>query len=452
MELQKKIVWQWITGALLILIIPNILFWLLEPKVHLERGVFVAEYFLLACIYPFISRRFFIVIWILFAIYDLIFSTSSLFFMDFMELLHALAKIPNMPFTAMLKWGGLLILFIVIIYALLKLLMRYNASFRILNFRFLWPLIIFCLIINFVSSNKNIVSVPSWPFIKAAKYAIMKSTQKRNIEYFGSVAQKVFTNVPDSNKKEALILVESWGLLNNDSLQQELLQSIYALARDHRYAIKEGTSKYKYLTQAGEFREITGYLFHYYQVRDKWVQQNSILIKKQQQGYHVIGMHGNTSKFYRRHLIWPVLGVQEMYFAEDFQKMSMPLCGDAYFKGICDTSINTWFFNKVKKQPERKEFYYWVTLNTHLPIAEIHDKSFNRFAEKWLKQGISENVLQVAYQHKLYFDDLAGKLRDPLAQKMHILLIGDHSPPFIDPASRSQYNKTYVPYIELISE
>ena len=87
-----------------------------------------------------------------------------------------------------------------------------------------------------------------------------------------------------------------------------------------------------------------------------------------------------------------------------------------------------------------------------MPIAEIHDKSFNRFAEKWLKQGISENVLQVAYQHKLYFDDLAGKLRDPLAQKMHILLIGDHSPPFIDPASRSQYNKTYVPYIELISE
>jgi phosphoglycerol transferase MdoB-like AlkP superfamily enzyme len=250
--------------------------------------------------------------------------------------------------------------------------------------------------------------------------------------------------------KEALILVESLGLLNNKELQHELLQPLYALAKNQQYAIREGTAPYKYLTQAGEFRELTGYVFHYYQVRDNWVKENSLLIKKQQQGYHVIGVHGNTAKFYRRHIIWPVLGVQEMYFSEEFDKLSMPLCGSNEFRGICDTAVTTWLLANMNKQPARKEFYYWVTLNTHLPLVEILDEGYKSFAAKWKEQGIPEDVLQMAYQHQLLFQDLAGKLSKPGSPKAHILLVGDHAPPFIDPADRKMYDAKLAPYIELI--
>ncbi|THU39809.1 hypothetical protein FAM09_07890 [Niastella caeni] len=463
MEMQK--IWKWFYSTLLVLLMPNCIFWMLAPKVSMVRGVFVFEYLLIACLYPFINRRFFITIWILFAIYDLVFATTTLFFMDFFEIAHALAKIPNMSFIDMLKWAGVLLLFTGAIFGLVKLLIRYNTSYRILHFRFLWPLIIFCLAINIINgggsfkkwaiplyhSKKDIVSAPSWPFIKAVQHAIVRSTAKHNVEYLGSAAQKVFNQPPagEAAKKEALILVESWGLLNNKELQHEVLQPIYDLAKGHLYTIKEDSTPYKYLTQAGEFRELTGYVFHYYQVKDKWVKENSLLIKKQQQGYHVIGVHGNTGRFYRRQIIWPVLGVQEMFFSEDFTKLSMPSCGNSVFRGICDTAINTWLLDNMNRQPDRKEFYYWVTLNTHFPLVEIHDEAYRVFSEKWKTQGITENLLQLAYQHRLFFKDIANKLSKPGAPKGHVLLVGDHAPPLMDPTDRKLFSTHWVPYIEL---
>lgn len=469
MEFQKERVWKWLCATLLIIIIPNIIFWIIGTKVYLVRGTFVLEYLLIACLYPFISRRLFMVIWVLFAIYDMIFATCSLFFMDFFEIMHALTKIPHMPFVSMLKWAGMLIVFVFVVLAMLAVMIRYDKSFPFLRFKFLWPLIVCMLLIDFFNGqgplrrwsvklydlDGNILSVPSYSLILSVKYALQSDNQKnRNVEYIGSVAKTVFTSQSDSAavKKEVLILVEAWGLLNNPELQHEVLQPLYKLNASHTYEIKEGHTPYKYLTQAGEFREITGYLFHSYQVHSDWVKQNSLLIKKQQLGFHVIGLHGYSGQFYkRREKLWPALGVQETWFAEDFRKSSMPLCGNSFFHGICDTAINTWMFNNMNLQPERKEFYYWVTLNTHLPVVEIHDEGYRNFAGKWKEQGITENILQIAYQHRLLFKDLADKLGKAGSPKVHMLLVGDHAPPFIDPADRKMYDAQLVPYVELRS-
>jgi hypothetical protein len=453
MELQKQKIWRWLCSALVILIVPNLLFWVLEPKVSLQRGVFVVEYLLIACLYPYINRKLFITIWVLFAVYDMFYSSTALFFMDFLEIAHALTKVPSMKWVDLLKWTGVLILFIAVVFGLLKLLMRYDAKHPVMRVRFLWPLIVLCfVVIVFGRGERIIADAPSWPFIKAVQHAIVKSTAKTNIETLGSAAKKVFIDSAATNtsKKEALILVESWGLLNNKDLQREVELPLYELARENQYTVKAGTNQYKYLTQAGEFRELTGYVFHYYQVKDSWVRENSLLIKKQQQGYHVVGVHGNTGRFYRRQMLWPVLGVQEMYFSEDFARLKMPLCGSDIFRGVCDTAINTWLLNTMNRQPEKKEFYYWVTLNTHLPLVEIHDEGYRKFTEKWKPQGLTENILQLAYQQQLFFKDLAGKLSQPGMPKAHILLVGDHAPPFIDPADRALLHPQLVPYIELL--
>jgi hypothetical protein len=107
-------------------------------------------------------------------------------------------------------------------------------------------------------------------------------------------------------------------------------------------------------------------------------------------------------------------------------------------------------FKNMNRQPERKEFYYWVTLNTHVPVVEIHDNAFRNFAEKWKKQGVAESVLQLAYQHQQFFNDLAIKLSDPHSPKAHVLLVGDHAPPFVDPAERKMYDPKLVPYVDLM--
>src|SRR5688572_13609488 len=133
-EFQKKPVWQWLIAALLILVVPNLICWLIQPVVFMRRGFFVWEYMLLACLYPYINRKLFIVLWVLLAIYDLIFATCSLFFMDFFEIIHALAKIPAMPLGDMLKWAGLLIVFVGITIALVMGMERYNRYYSFLRF------------------------------------------------------------------------------------------------------------------------------------------------------------------------------------------------------------------------------------------------------------------------------------------------------------------------------
>ena len=468
MEINKKKVWQWLCATLLILVVPNIICWIIQSKVFMIRGIFVWEYFLIACLYPYLNRRLFMVIWVLFSIFDMVFATCSFFFMDFFEIIHALAKIPALSLVDVLKWTGLLILLIGITLAMFVLMERHNRSYPFLRFKFLWPFIVGMLIVDFFNgqgplrrwsprlynTHNNIISVPSYTLILSIRDALFSGKMNNShVEYLGSVAQTIFAQQPDSAayKKQVLILVESWGLLKDSALQREILSPLYQLNANHSYELREGHTRFKYLTQAGEFREITGYLYHSYQVHEERVKQNSIFIKKQQQGYHVIGLHGNTWLFYRRHIMWPALGVQEMYFSEDFNKLSMPLCGGNEFRGICDTAINTWLFNNMHRQPERKEFYYWVTLSTHIPLVKIHDEDYNMFAEKWKAKGMSENILQMAYQDRLLFKDLAEKLSKPGSPKVHMLLVGDHAPPCYDPADRKWYDAQLVPYIELKS-
>jgi phosphoglycerol transferase MdoB-like AlkP superfamily enzyme len=130
----------------------------------------------------------------------------------------------------------------------------------------------------------------------------------------------------------------------------------------------------------------------------------------------------------------------------------MPTCGHETFRGVCDTAINTWLLNTMNRQPEKKEFYYWVTLTTHLPLVEVHDEDYRKFAEKFNGQGITEKLMQLAYQQQQLFKDLAGKLRKPGMPKVHILLVGDHAPPVIAPAERRLYNEQLIPYVELIPD
>src|SRR5687768_16787378 len=135
MKIQKDKVWHRLIAAFLILTIPNIVFWVLQYRVFMVRGIFVLDYFFIACLFPFVSRKVFIITWILFAIIDLSVATSSLFFMDLFEIIHALTKLPDISFMNMLKWAGLLVVFISIIYALVYLMLRYNEKHSFLRFR-----------------------------------------------------------------------------------------------------------------------------------------------------------------------------------------------------------------------------------------------------------------------------------------------------------------------------
>ena len=135
-----------------------------------------------------------------------------------------------------------------------------------------------------------------------------------------------------------------------------------------------------------------------------------------------------------------------MYFAEDFMKLDIPFGGNAFFRGAEDTAIVRWLFEK--SQQGKKEFYYWLTLNTHLPLAERKDESFQNYSSRWKRASCDGDVIQLTYQINELFIMIAENIRRSNS-KMHILIVGDHAPPFTDPSKRNCFDSKYVPYIEL---
>jgi phosphoglycerol transferase MdoB-like AlkP superfamily enzyme len=161
-------------------------------------------------------------------------------------------------------------------------------------------------------------------------------------------------------------------------------------------------------------------------------------------------LHGYASAFYDRRNWWPALGIQEAYFAEKFKSFGMPICGNQFFRSVCDTAIASWIFSYAGRNPGRKEFFYWVTVNTHLPLQERKEESFRAFYTKWKKSGVDNETLRLCYEFRAFFADLAKKCSDTFSPKMHVLLIGDHAPPYIDPDLRKLFSATQVPYVELL--
>jgi Phosphoglycerol transferase and related proteins, alkaline phosphatase superfamily len=464
--LQKKTLLPWLWAAVLLMVVPNIIFWAIAPRVFIIRGTFVWEYFFLTALVPFVSRKFFITLWILFTLYDMTVCTTAFYFMDFAAIAHALRSIPEVPFTKWLLWAGLVALLITITYALLQLMMRHNKRVRFLHPRFALPMALLFFVVDLLTGQglikhpsfaliplkQNIISVPSAFLAKTIwNLATHTKPEMQSEGYIGSVAQEKFESLPDgaATKKQLFVLVEAWGLFVDPELHRAVLQPLYDMAQQKGYRVQEGTTPFKYLTHAAEMREITGYIVNHYDANEDFARKYSLFYRKQQEGYRVTGVHGYHYSFYNRIHIWPALGVQEMYFANKLKEQGLPECGDHFFRGICDTAIATWVLNYIQQNPQRKDFIYWLTLNTHLPLTNIHDDQYRSFAVPWQNKNIPEDVLQLAYQHHLLFKDLANKLSNPLAPQPHMLLVGDHAPPYVDRNLRRHFDNKLVPYIEL---
>lgn len=449
----------WFFGLIATLIAPNILFWIIGEKIYLVRGIFVAEYFMIACLLPIVSRKIFVAMWLLFALFDLLVSSTALFFMDFSQMVEAATGIQHFSFWQVLKWIAAISLFVLLSWLLLRFLLRMNSRKFYLKPMYLLSYLFLLLIVDFFNGGNtlntnynqvvfnlpvNIVSVPSFSVGSGIYDAVGKKT-KHSIEASRSVAKETFWK-DDSTEKQMLVLVESWGLLKDSALQQSMTEALKEVATEKGYTIHEGITEFRYLTQISEMRELTGYYTSFAAPDSVFMRKHSLLYEKQKQGYEVSGVHGYGSGFYNRRKWWPELGVQRMYFAEEFTKLDLPFGGNAFFRGAEDTAIIRWIFeNSV---PGKKEFYYWLTLNTHLPLPERKDENYKDYASKWKNASCDGEIIRLTYQIRELFTQIAANIRGSDSD-LRILIVGDHAPPFTDPSKRSCFDPKYVPYIEL---
>lgn len=247
-----------------------------------------------------------------------------------------------------------------------------------------------------------------------------------------------------------IIVVESWGLAKDLSLRQGLDQPYSQPGIRDRYEVVRGTVPFYGATIAGEARELCGTSIGYHLINAAATELKDCLpAHLAGLGYRNIAVHGMNRHVFSRSSWYRTIGFQEQWFNDQLKQQGLADCVGA-FVGTCDADVAKWIGGLLAKDATQPYFVHWMTLNSHLPVPFplAHPVGSPCLATmsltpdsplcSWFQliTNVNESVSEIAM----------GELSRPTV----FVIVGDHAPPFVDPAMRDRFSETVVPYVLLI--
>ena len=262
------------------------------------------------------------------------------------------------------------------------------------------------------------------------------------------VVFKIFKE--DSIGNQLVVLIESWGLIN-DSITQEALQDyLSAKVKNKGYQYKWGRSPFAGPTTSAALRQMVGVKGNYkYLLHHKTDTNNiiSIFDYKNKQGYTTCGFHSFSENMFNRKIWWYNIGVQNEYFKESYIQdngnKKIKIVEESPFPSVDDQDMFNYMLLKTKDHI--KVFSYLLTENTHLPfkLNVIENEPVLKFKIESLPiSNEAQNQLKLI---KNTVSSFIQKLDTNRWNK--IIIMGDHNPPYLDIRDRNYYSFKEVPYI-----
>lgn len=247
-----------------------------------------------------------------------------------------------------------------------------------------------------------------------------------------------------------LVIVESWGVSSDSSLNQALAAPLTDPKLSSRYQMRQATVPFYGATVSAELREL-------YARRgsdpEDLVSATSLPALLAAKGYESIALHGFMPQFFGRNEWYPLAGFSSFLFINDIDKLQpgQERCGSANFRGICDDRVPSLIRQMLMTPAPVKspKFIYWLTLNSHYPFAAPDHPS--RFAcEAFPLTSQNKDLCHHSATLNLTFEALGKLIADPAIPPTRFIFVGDHSPPFLMRSKDALYDKKVVPMIELI--
>lgn len=158
------------------------------------------------------------------------------------------------------------------------------------------------------------------------------------------------------------------------------------------------------------------------------------------QGYETTAFHGAHGKLYDRYSWYRKAGFQNFLFAENF--LDAKKC--KAFNGVCDDEVFPIIKDYFKE--DKPLFFHWMTLTSHTPYAR-KDIYSQRLDCEYYEIANDEACRNMMLQAQ-FFEGLAKLNTQPEMKGVEVVLIGDHQPPIINGNTRfGEYEYKQVPWI-----
>ena len=454
--------WHYHIFLILLVFMPTILVSILKCWFEIDRPVFVYEYLFVFILMTLNFRSgiiwsFYLLVFLL----DITTLFSKLYLFNVQDFLNNIMYLKNYsinPKQIFLLFFSLCVLFG--LYFLFNLIKSKIKNDKVSLKLYIYILLVIIILDNINGSSIIIGRNPELNFIKGnfaglPSIQLYRSLKNNNINSNAPSTNSIYNKsisfqelVPDSQTNQMLLIVESFGLIEDSSKRKLFQKSITKLFQKYRWNTKWGQARFSGSTTKAELRELMNSTGDYRYFNDKKNAKSfkSIFQIKKEQGYHVSAIHSFKGNMFERVNWWRNIGADKIYFLEDVQvanNFKMRLNYESPFISLNDEDAFDFIQSTISTNG--KQFIYFLTENAHLPFRGNPNKS-----ELISSFDIDKEVElsdEAKYQYKRISNFLlyvAKNLDRERIQKL--LIVGDHMPPFIKEADRSFYSNKYVPF------
>jgi len=258
-----------------------------------------------------------------------------------------------------------------------------------------------------------------------------------------------FKEIPKT-QNIVLVVVESEGEPVNPAWKTLLLSPWSSSELQKRYRVDQGSVAFTGATVPGEFRELCGVLSAVIEkpTSEKDVMHNCLPWRMREAGIVPVYVHGFSSQMFNRQEWISELGFEREVFHPQLHGLGLPDCGGP-FRGTCDSAVAHWIGDQMVADPGHRHFFYWLTLNSHLPVDADPGASKALGCSSAASQVNDETACELMALLVRVERAVTGLATRPDLPKTEFVIVGDHAPPFIFKQRRELFSQHEVPYIHL---
>jgi hypothetical protein len=322
-------------------------------------------------------------------------------------------------------------------------------------------LILTCGLAIWLLRQRSAFTQPKWLFsavgivlaLSAADYGISKDAIGSYSRIapagapFSSATQKTgLLRLADGKTNVMVIVVEAMGQPNDPRLRAQLEHLWDRPELAGRFDIVHGETTFFGSTTSGEVRELCQRWGNYAEITAP--DPRCLPAKLARRGYQTTSFHAFYSDFFERDRWYPLIGFQHMIFGGDLMKRGASYCPNV-FPGACDKDVPDIIGARLTSAA-KPQFIYWLTLNSHLPIVENRELGTENCHR--LGRELDTDFPMICRLFSIWestADALVKVVDRPNFPPTHILIVGDHMPPFTHQKSRMQFDPEHVPWVLL---